>query len=82
MLQPAASRVGLLFQQSIAAGWSAVLDGRDQLFETTERGGAGCLEGVAVPQGSGAMHRPVVGLRQGRRREHNIMIEIQKVLVL
>ena len=25
-----------------------------------------------------AMHRPVAGLRQGRRRERNIMVEIQK----
>ncbi len=27
---------------------------------------------------SGAMHRPVFGLRQGRRRERNIMVEIRK----
>ena len=26
-----------------------------------------------------AMHRPVAGLRQGRRRERNIMVEIQKL---
>ena len=59
---------------------SAVLGGRNQLFETMKRGGAGLLSGVVKPQGTDAVHRPVVGLRQGRRRERNIMVEIQKVL--
>ena len=36
--------------------------------------------GVVKPQSTDAMHRPVVDLRQGRRRERNIMVEIQKVL--
>ena len=36
--------------------------------------------GVVKPQSTDAMHRPVAGLRQGRRRECNIMVEIQKVL--
>ena len=28
------------------------------------------------------MHRPVAGLRQGRRRERNIMAEIQKGVII
>ena len=56
----------------------AVLDGRNQLFETMKRGGAGRLGSVVMPQESCAMRRPVAGLRQGRRRERNIMVEIQK----
>ena len=34
--------------------------------------------GVVKPQSTDAMHRPVADLRQGRRRECNIMVEIQK----
>ena len=34
---------------------------------------------VVMPQGTCAMHRPVAGLRQGRRRERNITVETQKV---
>ena len=32
----------------------------------------------AKPQGERAMHRPVAGLRQGRRRERNTAVEKQK----
>ena len=52
---------------------------RNQLFETMKKGGAAVFESVVMPQGSRAMHRPVVGLCQGRRREHNIAVETQKV---
>ena len=45
-----------------------------------KRGGAGYLESVVMPQGLVAMHRPVADLCQGRRRERNIMVEIQKGL--
>ena len=57
----------------------AVPGGRMQLCETTERGGAGLLEAWLSHSFCTAMRRPVVGLRQGRRRERNIMVEIQKV---
>ena len=59
----------------------AVLDGRNQLFETMKRGGAGLLSGVVKPQITDVVHRPVAGLGQGRRRERNIMVEIQKYWV-
>ena len=42
------------------------------------RGGAGLLSGVAEPQDADAVNRPEVGLRQGRRRGRNIMVEMQK----
>ena len=38
------------------------------------------LESVVMPHDCVAMHRPVAGLRQGRRRERNIMFEIQKIV--
>ena len=38
------------------------------------------LESVVMPHDCVAMHRPVAGLRQGRRRERNIMVEIQKIV--
>ena len=37
------------------------------------------LEDVVKPQVVVAMHRPVVGLRQDRRRKRSIMVEIQKL---
>ncbi len=58
----------------------AVLDGRNQLFETMKRGGVGLLSCVVKPQSTDAVHRPVAGLGQGRRRVPDIMVEIQKVL--
>ena len=45
-----------------------------------KRGGAGLLESVVMPHDCVAMRRPVAGLRQGRRRERNIMVEIQKIV--
>ena len=45
----------------------AVLGGRNRLFETMKRGGAGRLGSVVMPQESRAMRRPVADLRQGRR---------------
>ena len=62
----------------LSSFWCAVLGGRNQLYETMKRGGAGYLESVVRPQGLLAMHRPVAGLGQGRRRERNITVEIQK----
>ena len=62
----------------LSSFWCAVLDGRNQLYETMKRGGAGRLGSVVIPQESCAMRRPVADLRQGRRRERNIMVEIQK----
>ena len=32
------------------------------------------FDSVIMPQGSRAMHRPVDGFPQGRRREHNIAV--------
>ena len=43
-----------------------------------KRSGAGLLENVDKPQVVIAIHRLVIGLRQDRRRERNIMVEIQK----
>ena len=43
---------------------AAVLDGRNQLFETMKRGGAGRLGSVVMPQESCAMRRPVAGPRE------------------
>ena len=43
-----------------------------------KRGGAGRLGSVVMPQESCAMRRPVAGPREGRRRERNITVEIQK----
>ena len=62
----------------LSSFWCAVLAGRNQLCETMKRGGVGLLSCVVKPQVVIAMHRPVVGLRQGRRRVRNIMVEIQK----
>ena len=47
------------------------LDGRNQLFETVKRCGAGSLSGVFKLRLIDAVHRPVAGLGHGRRREHN-----------
>ena len=37
--------------------------------------------GVVKPRSTDAMQWPVIGLRQGRRRERNIMFEIQNYWV-
>ena len=54
--------------------------GRNQLFETVKRCGAGSLSGVVKPRRIDAVHRPVAGLGHGRRREHNHGRDTEDVL--
>ena len=46
--------------------WCAVLQGRNQLFETMKRGGADRLRSVVMPQGSDVAHHPVTDPGPGR----------------
>jgi len=52
----------------ISSFWCAVLQGRNQLFETMKRGGADRLENVVIPQGSDVAHHPVTDPGRGRWR--------------
>ena len=73
---PMISGCGNMFK--LSSVWRAILDDRNQLFETIKRGGAGLRLSVVKPLVLNAMHRLAFGFGQGRRRGHNIIVEIQK----
>jgi hypothetical protein len=50
----------------LSSFWCAVLQGRNQLFETMKRGGADRLRNVVMPQGSDVAHHPAIGPGRGR----------------
>ena len=62
----------------LSSFWCAVLQGRNQLFETMKRGGADTLENVVKPQGSDVAHHPITDPGQGRRWDQFSRCKIQK----
>ena len=62
----------------LASFWCAVPKGRNQLFETMKRGGAGWLGSVVMPQGSDVAHHPATDPGRGRLRGQSSRTQIQK----